>query len=127
MVSAPAPPLPQTVTVLLEDCPVSTITAVFAYDTHAFTGADTLWLYVYVAAANGVASVAVTVPSVVVVPLYVSLTVIVLLAFVVGLSKSTAAIPLAEPSGVAAALASQVAVAVLVPSAGAGAPAYVHV
>src|SRR5439155_18539982 len=127
MVSAPAPPLPQTVTVLLDDCPVCTMNAVFVYDTHVFTGTDTLWLYVYVAAANGAESVAVTVPSVVVAPLYVSLTVIVLLVFVVGLSKSTAADPLAESSGVAAASASQLALAVLVPSAGLGAPAYVHV
>ena len=66
-------------------------------------------------------SVAVNVPSVVVVPLKVSVTVMVWFTVFVGAPKAYPAVPCAEPSSVKKAPLSHVAVAVLVPLLGLGA------
>src|SRR5205814_10652108 len=109
IVSPPATP-PQTVTVWLDVCPVSTMVAVLVYEAQVLT--ITLIVREYVKVCNAKAtggSVAVTVPSW---PWTLSVTVIVLWTVLVGAPKVTAAVPLAEPVGVLAAPASHVAVAV---------------
>ena len=65
-----------------------------------------------------------TVPSTVVEPLKVSVTVTVLLVSVVGVPKAKPAVPVAEPWGVEYVELFQVAVAVFSPLAGFGAEAY---
>src|SRR5258708_27689207 len=94
-----------------------------AYLTQLNAGTLTVRAYVYAAEVNGATSFAVSVPSVVDVPLNVSVTVIVLFTDVVGAVNAPPAVPLAVPSGVDAAVLSHVAVAVFVNAAGDGADA----
>ena len=97
--------------------------AVFGTETQSCTGAGTVRVYVKVRVAKGVVFVAVTVPSR---PAKVSVTVMVEFTSVVGVVKSTPAVPLAEPFGVRNVVLSQLAVAVFVPVIGLGFVAYAH-
>src|SRR5262249_15679446 len=113
----------QTLTLWLEDCPVSTIVAVLSNDLQVPGVPVTVRGYVNSFEANGVESVAVSVPSG---PPAVSVTLTVLLTVVVGVVNAKSAEPLAQPSGVQKAPASHVAGAWCVPLREGGAKADVR-